>query len=222
MKINQFKGSIVAIVTPMFDNGDVDYCSLKKLVEWHIDCGTSAIVAVGTTGESPVLENDEYLQVVKVVVETCNGRIPVISGNGSSSTAKTIELTKKLIKTGVSGLLCVTPYYNKPTQEGLYQHYVKVAKAAENIPLILYNVPSRTGVDLLTQTVVRLAKIDNIVAIKDATADLERFRELKLLLGDKIGLLSGDDSSCCEFMLSGGDGVISVTANVVPHKMAKM
>lgn len=218
----KFSGSIVALITPMYENGEIDFNSLKSLVEWHVASGTSAIVAVGTTGESPVLSDDETLEVVRTVVETANGRIPVLAGNGSCATDKTLALTAKLNTLGIDGFLCVTPYYNKPSQEGLYQHYLKVAQTAANTPVVLYNVPGRTAVDLLPETVIRLAEIPNIIAIKEATGDLDRFRELKSLLGDKIGLLSGDDHSCCDFILEGGDGVISVTANVKPDIMAQL
>jgi 4-hydroxy-tetrahydrodipicolinate synthase len=215
------KGSIVAIVTPMLDNGGVDLDSLKKLVEWHIQSGTAAIVVAGTTGEAPVLNADEYQQIIRQAVAQSNARIPIIAGNGTSSTWKTIELTKMATSLGADACLCVTPYYNRPEQVGLIGHYQAVAES-ENIAQILYNVPARTGVDLLPETVLELADVDNIVAIKEAVALPERQRELIRLVGDKIDLFSGDDESCLDFMLQGAVGVISVTSNVAPVKMAKM
>jgi len=221
MKLD-IEGSIVAIVTPMLGNGDVDLESLKTLVEWHVVSGTSAIVAVGTTGESPVLDVAEYRQVVNTVVQQAASRIPVIAGTGASSTKKAIELTKIAADLGVDASLSVTPYYNKPQQHGLIQHYTAVAAAAEDIPLILYNVPSRTAVDLLPETVSELADIENIVALKEAVQNSTRQRELIQLVSDKIDLLSGDDESCLDFILAGAKGVISVTANVAPIEMSQM
>ncbi len=217
-----FSGSIVAIVTPMKRHGEIDYMALKELVEWHISAGTKAIVAVGTTGESPVLNVKEHLSVVEAVIEQVDGRLAVIAGNGSNATNEAIHLTREVAKMAVDACLCVTPYYNKPTQEGLFQHFKAIAEAENNMPQILYNVPGRTGVDLLPQTVERLSHIENIVALKEATGSLTRLRELLALLDDKFILLSGDDASCREFMLQGGDGVISVTANVAPEKMSRM
>lgn len=217
-----FNGSIVAIVTPMQPDGEIDFPSLRALVDWHIKSGTHGIVAVGTTGESPVLSVDEHLAVVKAIIDHVEGRIPVIAGNGSNSTAEAIHLTKEAAKLGADACLCVTPYYNKPSQEGLFQHFRHIADADKSMPQFLYNVPSRTSVDLLPETVRRLSQIDNIIGIKEATGSLQRLGELVALLDDKFILLSGDDASCREFMLQGGQGVISVTANVAPLQMSTM
>ncbi len=216
-----FQGSIVALVTPMKADGQIDYTSLIKLVEWHLQSGTSAIVAIGSTGESASLTRSEHIAVVEAVVDKVAGRFPVIAGNGTSDTASSIELTKQMKQAGADACLCVTPYYIRPTQEGLYRHYTEVANC-EDIPQILYNVPGRTGVDLLPETVARLAPHENIVALKEATACMERLRELIELVDDKLDLLSGDDASCREFILSGGKGVVSVTANVAPELMSQM
>lgn len=213
-----FRGSIVAVVTPMQIDGRVDYPALAKLVAWHIEAGTSAIVAVGTTGESATLSYAEQADVIRFVIQEVAGRIPVIAGTGVPSTAKTIELTRQAMSLGVDACLVMAPAYVKPTQEGLYQHYRAIAEAAP-IPLIMYNVPSRTACDILPETVGRLAKFPNIVGIKEATGQIERVERLFELCGDDIDLLSGDDISACAFMLAGGKGVISVTANVVPDMM---
>jgi len=216
-----FSGSIVALVTPMDQQGAIDYPSLKDLVDWHIESGTSAIVAVGTTGESATLTLSEHISVVEAVVTRVHGRIPVIAGNGSCATQKSVELTQQMKLAGADACLCVTPYYNRPTQEGLFQHYMAVANAAD-IPQILYNVPTRTGVDLQVSTVARLAVHPNIVALKEADPSKSKIRELIEVVGDKLDLLSGDDKSCREFMEMGGQGVISVTANVAPKLMAEL
>lgn len=213
-----FRGSIVAVVTPMQIDGRVDYPALAKLVAWHIEAGTSAIVAVGTTGESATLSYAEQADVIQFVMKEVAGRIPVIAGTGVPSTAKTIELTRQAMGLGVDACLVMAPAYVKPTQEGLYQHYRAIAEAAP-IPLIIYNVPSRTACDILPETVGRLAKFPNIVGIKEATGQIERVERLFELCGDDLDLLSGDDISACAFMLAGGKGVISVTANVVPDLM---
>ena len=220
MKLN-IKGSIVAIVTPMLNDGSVDLATLAQLVEWHIQSGTAAIAVAGTTGESAVLDTHEYQQIISTVVEHSKGRIPVIAGNGSSSTRKSIELTKMAVGVGVDACLCVTPYYNRPEQIGLIKHYTAVAEC-ESIAQILYNVPSRTGVDLLPGSVLELAEVENIVALKEAVETPQRRRELIQFVADKIDLLSGDDASCLDFIREGAVGVISVTANVAPEKMAKM
>ncbi|GAA5219281.1 4-hydroxy-tetrahydrodipicolinate synthase [Corallincola platygyrae] len=216
-----FAGSIVALVTPMDADGAVDFDALQKLVEFHIESGTNGIVAVGTTGESATLSFEEHLGVVRKIVEYAAGRIPVIAGTGANATAEAIYLTKQLEDSGISGCLSVTPYYNKPTQEGLYQHFKAIAEASR-LPQILYNVPGRTAVDLLPETVARLAKLDNIVGIKEATGDLSRLHEIKALVDDDFILLSGDDATGREFLLQGGDGVISVTNNLAPAAMAAM
>jgi len=212
-------GSLVALVTPMNSDGSVDWAALKQLVEWHVAEGTHGIVAVGTTGESATLDVDEHLEVVRVVIEVAAGRLAVIAGTGANSTREAIELTQAAANLGADAVLLVTPYYNKPTQEGLYQHYKAIAEAVQ-IPQILYNVPGRTGVDMLNATVARLAGIPNIVGIKDATGDLVRGQELIGLVGDRMAVYSGDDATAIELILLGGKGNISVTANVAPGVMA--
>lgn len=216
-----FSGSIVALVTPFKENGSIDFDQLEKLVEFHIEQGTDGIVAVGTTGESTTLSMDEHVQVVKKIVELTAGRIPIIGGNGSNSTSEAIELTERLSDTGISAMLCVTPYYNKPPQRGLIAHFKAVA-AATDIPQILYNVPGRTQCDLLPETVAILSREKNIIGIKEATGNLSRLSEIKALCDDDFILLSGDDGTGMEFMLQGGDGVISVTNNVAPKLMSEM
>src|SRR5690554_1916733 len=212
------QGSIVALVTPMKRDGSLDDESLSRLIEFHIEQGTDAIVAVGTTGESATLDEEEHCRVIQFVVEKVAGRVPVIAGTGANSTTEAIQLTRCAMEAGADACLLVTPYYNKPTQEGLYLHYKAVAEAVA-IPQILYNVPGRTAVDLKTETVERLAGISNIVGLKDATGDLERARELIARCGGRLDLFSGDDATAMEFLLLGGKGVISVTANVLPAEM---
>lgn len=212
-------GSLVALVTPMQMNGNIDWPALKSLVEWHIAQGTHGIVAVGTTGESATLDLDEHCAVIKCVVETVNKRIPVIAGTGANSTREAIELTKLAQAAGADACLLVTPYYNKPTQEGLYQHHKAIAEAV-NIPQILYNVPGRTGVDMSNATVARLADLPNIVGIKDATGNLVRGQELIALVKNKIAVYSGDDATAYQLILMGAKGNISVTANVAPKAMS--
>ncbi|HIF9502902.1 4-hydroxy-tetrahydrodipicolinate synthase [Photobacterium damselae] len=216
-----FSGSIVALITPLDAAGEVDYDNLRSLVEYHIAAGTKAIVAVGTTGESATLTVDEHIKVVLKTIEFANGRIPVIAGAGANATHEAVTMVKLFAGTGVAACLSVTPYYNKPTQEGLYQHYKAIAEATE-IPQILYNVPGRTGVDLLPETVARLAKLDNIIGIKDATADLARVKKTRELCGPDFIQLSGDDATGIEFMAEGGHGVISVTSNIAAKEMAAM
>ncbi|BCG63694.1 MAG: 4-hydroxy-tetrahydrodipicolinate synthase [Methyloprofundus sp.] len=215
------QGSIVALVTPMFDNGDVDKDSLKKLVEFHIEQGTDAIVAMGTTGESATLNEHEHMGVVKAIVDYVAGRIPVIAGTGANSTTEAISLTQAAKLAGADACLLVTPYYNKPTQEGLYLHYKAVAEAVD-IPQILYNVPGRTACDMLPETVGRLAKIANIVGVKEATGDLSRVPVLRELCGEDFALYTGDDASSCEFCLLGGNGSITVSGNVAPRLVHNM
>ncbi len=213
---------MVALVTPMQLDGSVDYQSLAKLVEFHIENNTSAIVSMGTTGESATLNMDEHCDVMARTVEMAKGRIPVIAGTGANSTWEAIELTRCAQQGGADACLLVTPYYNKPPQQGLYLHHKKIAEAVD-IPQILYNVPGRTAVDMLPETVKRLSEIDNIVGLKDATGDLSRLTETQALLADaEFGLYSGDDETGTEFMLRGGHGVISVTSNVAPKAMAAM
>lgn len=213
-------GSIVALVTPMHRDGAVDWEALRRLVEWHVSEGTNAIVAVGTTGESATLDVDEHLAVIKAVIDASAGRVPVIAGTGANSTAEAIELTRAAAEAGADACLLVTPYYNKPTQEGLFLHYKAVAEAVA-IPQILYNVPGRTGVDMQNSTVARLAGLPNIAGIKDATGNLERGRELITLVGDRMAVYSGDDATACELIMMGAKGNISVTANVAPKAMAQ-
>lgn len=217
-----FKGSMVALVTPMHEDGSVDFVDLEKLVEFHIDNDTSAIVSMGTTGESATLNIDEHCEVMSRTVEMVKGRIPVIAGTGANSTWEAIELTRCAQQGGADACLLVTPYYNKPPQQGLYMHHKKIAETVD-IPQILYNVPGRTAVDMLPETVKRLSEIDNIVGVKDATGDLNRLAEMQALLGNtEFDLYSGDDETGTEFMLRGGHGVISVTTNVAPKAMAAM
>jgi 4-hydroxy-tetrahydrodipicolinate synthase len=212
-----FKGSIVALITPMKADGAVDNEALDRLVEFQIEGGTSAIVAVGTTGESPTLSVEEHIGVVKRVVQASKKRIPIIAGTGANATNEAVELTKMAKEVGADACLLVTPYYNKPTQEGLYQHYKTIAKAVA-IPQILYNVPGRTGVDLQPETVERLAEFSNIVGIKEA-ASLARNRELFNRVGGRMDLISGDDDLACECVLAGYQGVISVSANIAPKQV---
>ncbi|MCG6201208.1 4-hydroxy-tetrahydrodipicolinate synthase [Psychromonas antarctica] len=214
-------GSIVALVTPMDKTGEIDFHALKKLVEFHIKSGTSAIVAVGTTGESATLNVDDHVKVVMKTVEFAAGRIPIIAGNGANSTSEAISLSKLFANSGIVAGLNVTPYYNKPTQEGLYQHFKAIAESCE-LPQILYNVPGRTAVDMLPETVARLSKIKNIIGIKEATGNLTRLAEIKALVDDDFILYSGDDESACDFIVQGGHGVISVTCNIAPVEMRKM
>ena len=215
-----FKGSIVAIVTP-FKNKAVDEKALSELIEWHIKEGTNAIVPCGTTGESATLDYEEHYRVIEITVKTVNKRLPVIAGTGANSTDETIMITRKAKEMGADGALLVTPYYNKPTQEGLYRHYKEVAGAVD-IPIVLYNVPGRTAVNMLPQTVARLAEIKNIVAIKEATGDMRQVSDIIRLCGDRITVISGDDFTTLPLLLLGGKGVISVSANVAPRDVADM
>lgn len=214
-------GSLVAIVTPMFEDGRLDLDALKKLIDFHIEAGTDGIVIVGTTGESPTVDVDEHCLLIKTTVEHVAKRIPVIAGTGANSTAEAIELTAKAKAVGADACLLVAPYYNKPSQEGLYQHFKAVAEAVD-IPQILYNVPGRTGCDLANDTVLRLSTVPNIVGIKDATGGIERGTDLLLRAPADFAVYSGDDASALALMLLGGKGVISVTANVAPRLMSDM
>ncbi|SUT89256.1 dihydrodipicolinate synthase [[Actinobacillus] rossii] len=216
-----FYGSITAMITPMDIHGEVDYEELRKLVEFHIKSGTNAIVAVGTTGESATLSIDENVKVILKTVEFAGGRIPVIAGTGANATSEAITMTKQLQGSGVAGCLSVVPYYNKPTQEGMYQHFKAIAECTD-LPQILYNVPGRTGSDMKPETVGRLAKIKNIVGIKEATGDVSRVKAIKELAGEDFIFLSGDDATGLESMKLGGQGVISVTNNLAAADMAKM
>ncbi len=221
-KSGAFRGSMVALVTPMQLDGSIDYQSLSRLIEFHIDHNTSAIVSMGTTGESATLDMDEHCEVMARTVELVKGRIPVIAGTGANSTSEAIELTHCAQQGGADACLLVTPYYNKPPQRGLYAHYKKIAESVD-IPQILYNVPGRTVCDMLPETVKQLSEIENIVGLKDATGDLNRLAEMQAVLGDAaFSLYSGDDETGAEFMLRGGHGVISVSNNVAPKLMAEM
>jgi 4-hydroxy-tetrahydrodipicolinate synthase len=215
------RGSLVALVTPMTDDGAVDQVALERLVEWHIAEGTDAIVAVGTTGESATLDEEEHCHTIRRVVEIVNGRIPVIAGTGANSTSEAISLTQCAKAAGADACLLVTPYYNKPTQEGLYQHHKAIADAVD-IPQILYNVPGRTAVDMQPETIVRLSSISNIIGVKEATGDLTRIEKLRAEVTADFAIYSGDDATAREAMLFGADGDISVTANVAPKAMHEM
>jgi 4-hydroxy-tetrahydrodipicolinate synthase len=216
-----FKGSIVALVTPMREGGDIDEHSLQRLIDFHVEQQSDALVSVGTSGESATLNEAEHCHLIRRSVELAAGRIPVIAGTGANSTREAIDLTRCAYEAGADACLLVTPYYNKPTQEGLYQHYKAVADAVP-IAQILYNVPGRTAVDMLPDTVERLADIDNIVGIKEATGDLQRAREILERCSDRLKLYSGDDATAMELMLLGGEGNISVTANVAPAAMHQL
>jgi 4-hydroxy-tetrahydrodipicolinate synthase len=215
------QGSLVAIVTPMHQDGSLDLVALRSLIDFHVDQGTDGIVIVGTTGESPTVNFDEHCLLIKTAVEQTAGRIPVIAGTGANSTAEAIELTSAAKHLGADACLLVAPYYNKPSQEGLYQHFRAVAEAV-NIPQILYNVPGRTGSDIVNDTVLRLVQLPNIVGIKDATGNIERGTDLLLRAPADFAIYSGDDASAMSLMLLGGRGVISVTANVAPKLMHEM
>ena len=215
-----FRGAFVAIVTP-FTDGRVDEQALADLIEFHIANGTHGIVPCGTTGESATMSHDEHHRVVELTVKTVNGRVPVVAGSGSNSTAEAIDLTRHARQAGADGVLMVSPYYNKPSQEGLYQHYKAVAEAVD-IPIILYNVPSRTSSNILPATVARLAGVDNIVGIKEASGDLNQISEVIRLCPDDFAVMSGDDFTSMPTVLLGATGVISVTSNVAPKDMAQM
>jgi 4-hydroxy-tetrahydrodipicolinate synthase len=215
------KGSLVAIVTPMHEDGSIDWASYRQLIDWHIQQGTDAIVAVGTTGESPTVTPQEHGELIKVAVEQSAGRVPIIAGTGGNSTQEAIELTAHAKNVGADATLQVVPYYNKPTQEGMYRHFKAVAEAVE-LPVILYNVPSRTVADMQTDTVLRLAEVPGIVGLKDATGDMVRTIGLLRRVSKDFLLYSGNDDSALGLMLLGGSGVISVTANIAPKMMAQM
>ncbi len=216
-----FYGSITALVTPMDNHGEVDFDALEKLVEYHVAAGTHGIVSVGTTGESATLSIEENVKTILKTVEFAAGRIPVIAGAGANATSEAITMTKLLNDSGVAGCLSVVPYYNKPTQEGMYQHFKAIAECTD-LPQILYNVPGRTGSDMQPETVGRLSEVKNIVAIKEATGDVSRVAKIKQLAGEDFIVLSGDDATGLESMKAGGEGVISVTNNVAAAEMAKM
>jgi 4-hydroxy-tetrahydrodipicolinate synthase len=215
------RGSLVAIITPMLADGSIDYPAYRKLIDWHIEQGTSAIVAVGTTGESPTVTVDEHVELIRVAVAQCAGRVPVVAGSGANSTAEAIELTRKAKAVGADLSLQVVPYYNKPNQEGLYQHFKAIAEQG-GLPVILYNVPSRTVADMTNDTVCRLSKVPNIVGIKDATGDIARGADLIRRLPKEFAVYSGNDDSALALIAMGGHGVISVTANLLPAAVAKV
>ena len=214
-------GSIVALVTPMHPDGAIDWSALARLIEYHIESGTAGLGVVGTTGESPTLTVREHCEVIRFAVEQAGGRIPVVAGTGGNSTHEAIELTVSAAEAGADYSLSVTPYYNKPTQQGLFEHFQAVARSV-NLPIILYNVPGRTGCDLLNDTVVKLSQIDNIVAIKDATGDVARVAALIEAVPDGFAVFSGDDATALELMRRGGQGNVSVTANIAARDMAAM
>ncbi|TDR73541.1 4-hydroxy-tetrahydrodipicolinate synthase [Paludibacterium purpuratum] len=216
-----FTGSLVALITPMQEDGQVDFTALSRLVEFHIENGTVGIVAVGTTGESPTLKTEEHRAVVETVVRQAAGRVPVIAGAGSNSTAHAIELAREMQAVGADMLLSVAPYYNKPNQEGMYQHYRALAESVA-LPILLYNVPGRTVADIANDTVLRLAQIDNIVGLKDASGNIARHCDLVRRAPADFALYSGDDATALAHMLCGGHGVISVTANVAPAQMSRL
>src|SRR4051812_45986313 len=219
-KLAAIEGCLTAIVTP-FRGGKVDFDGLAKLVDWQIENGVDGIVAVGTTGESATLDVDEHVAVIAGIVKAARGRVPVIAGAGGNATSEALALTKASEDAGADALLHVTPYYNRPNQEGLFRHFEAIAKSTK-LPIVLYNVPTRTACDLLTDTVVRLAALDNVVAIKDATGNLVRGAELVAKVGDKISILSGDDGTAFPLYAIGARGVISVVSNVAPRDMAEM
>lgn len=214
-------GSLVALVTPMLDDGRIDWEAYRRLIDWHIEQQTDALVVVGTTGESPTVNVEEHAELISTAVKQSAGRVPVMAGTGANSTQEAIELTRFAHAAGAQSTLAVTPYYNRPGQEGLYRHFRAIAEAVD-IPVVLYNVPARTGVDLHNATTLRLAEINNITGIKDATGNLERGTELILKAPADFALYSGDDATALAFMLLGGHGVISVTANVAPHAMHEL
>lgn len=219
--MNMITGSLVAIVTPMHEDGSLDLDGMRRLVDFHVREGTDAIVVVGTTGESPTVSVEEHHELIRVVVKHAAGRIPVIAGTGANSTAEAIEMTKFAKEAGADAALSVVPYYNKPTQEGLYRHFKAIAEAVD-MPVLLYNVPGRTVADLGNETALRLAQIPNIVGIKDATGNVDRFSELIARAPKGFAVYSGDDSSACALMMMGGAGNISVVANIAPRMMHEM
>ena len=220
-QFQRISGSIVALVTPMFEDGSIDYASLGRLVDFHVDNGTDGIVSVGTSGESATLDMDEQIEVIAQTVAFAAGRIPVIAGTGGNSTAEALELTERAAALGVQACLLVVPYYNKPTQHGLVLHFTHIAERVE-VPLLLYNVPGRTALDMANDTVVRLAQVPNIVGLKDATADISRVAGLAAGCGPDFTLYSGDDATTLALIKAGGHGCISVTANVAPQGMHAM
>lgn len=216
-----FKGSLVAMITPFTESDKIDEKGIKELVEFHIHNGTNGIVPCGTTGESPTLSHEEHQRVVEVTIKAVAGRVPVIAGTGSNCTRETLDLTSQAKKAGADGALVITPYYNKPTQKGLYLHFKKIAEEVD-IPIIIYNVPSRTGVNMLPETLAELAELKNIVGVKEASGNLDQMIQIIELCGDKITLLSGDDKLLLPLLSIGGKGVISVVANIIPRDVSNM
>jgi 4-hydroxy-tetrahydrodipicolinate synthase len=216
-----FSGSLVALITP-FKNGRVDEKRLVDLIEWHISSGTHGIVPCGTTGESATLSHEEHTQVVKLVVEAVKKRVPVVAGTGSNSTAEAIRLTREAQEVGADGALMISPYYNRPTQEGIYQHYKAVAEAVPGFPIVFYNIPGRTGSNIEPSTMARMAEIKNIVGVKEAAGSIDQVLNIVAACGDKLAILSGEDSLTFSMMTLGGKGVISTIANVVPREMADL
>ena len=214
-------GSIVALVTPMTESGDIDWAALERLIDWHIENGTAALGLVGTTGEASTLSHPEHREVIRFGVSHAGGRIPIMAGTGSNSTLEAVELTVAAAEAGADCALLVTPYYNRPTQEGLYEHFKAVAGAI-NLPIVLYNVPTRTGCDLSAETTLRLSQIENIVGLKDATGDVKRGASLIQALPEGFAVYSGDDGTTCDLLEAGAAGCISVTANLAPAEMAQM
>lgn len=216
-----FKGSLVALVTPFDGNNRVDYASLNRLIDFHVDRGTDGLVIAGTTGESATIKRSEHIELVGRAVEIAAGRLPIIAGTGSNSTAQTIELSLAVADPGIAAYLIVVPYYNKPTQDGLYQHFTAVANALDK-PVMMYNVPGRTVADMLPETVARLSTHDNIFAIKEATGDIERLKEIQALVDDEFMLYSGDDFTLLPFIEQGGHGVVTVSGNVAPEQVSRL
>ena len=215
------KGSLVALVTPFDDHNRVDYVALKRLIDFHVSEGSDGLVVAGTTGESATLATEEHIELITRAVELADGRLPIIAGTGSNSTSQTVDLSVAVRDTGIFGYLLVVPYYNKPVQEGMYRHFSSVADAVDK-PVMLYNVPGRTASDLLPETVARLAEHENIWAIKEATGDIDRLRDIQALVPADFGLFSGDDFTVLPFIEQGGHGVVTVSGNVVPAQMAEL
>ena len=216
-----FQGSLVALVTPFDGSNRVDYASLERLVDFHVEQGSSALVIAGTTGESPTLERSEHIELIGRAVEIAAGRIPIIAGTGSNSTSQSIELSLAVADPGISAYMAVVPYYNKPTQEGLFRHYTAIADAVDK-PLLMYNVPGRTVADLLPETIGRLAEHGNIFGVKEATGDIDRLKRIQALVDEGFRLYSGDDFTLRPFIEQGGHGVVTVSGNVVPHQVARL
>ncbi len=216
-----FTGSLVALVTPFDGNNQVDYTSLKRLIDFHVDAGSNGLVIAGTTGESATLSRSEHVELICRAVEIADGRLPVIAGTGSNSTAQTVDLSRAVADSGIDAYLIVVPYYNKPVQEGLYQHFTVIADAIDK-PVMMYNVPGRTVADMLPETVARLAQHDNIFGIKEATGDIDRLKEIQELIGGEFSYFSGDDFTLLAFIEQGGHGVVTVSGNVAASQVARL